>query len=659
MKTISFGEMRCALNIKEVAKLAGVSTSTVSKVINGKDDSIRGETRQRVLEIVKNCGYTPYSGVKSIPKRSFLLGLLVPEGAVEEAFLSGVLTMAEENGYQIIVSLYRNGAEEAAQMSALCAKKVDGVLWQRSFAGDGAARLQDAGIPVLTCDGLDTRQGCKMDEELLACAAAGIVLGLGHVRVACLTGPDDSPQRQDFCTGYRRAFFERKAAYDGRWIMKWDGGRVLSDLISWGVTAVVCYDEFIAADLYRQAKVSRIAIPEELSVVAVAQEQGRGAPDGMIPPLTAVERPSRELGARVCEALVRRIEKREAAPDGTMIAFPHPKVRPGNSVARPPGARGKKIVVVGSLNADTLVDLARLPSAGETMISESWRQFPGGKGANQAAAAAKLGGDVSLIGCVGRDHDAVMLFHTLAECGVHLQGVRSDDAESTGKAFICVREDGESSIVVHAGANGRLSLEDVRSNEDAFRGASFCLLQTESPAPVVTCAARYAARHGVRVILKPSAVRRISGGLLRDTSILLPNERELSALVPGDANPLEDHMIEEKARVLLERGVKTVVVTLGPRGCCLCTRDRCAWFSALDCPAADTTGAADAFAAALAVSLCEREDLDMAIRLAVVAAGLSTRKAGAQSALADRAELEGQIQRALRISVRETRGGRA
>jgi len=296
------------------------------------------------------------------------------------------------------------------------------------------------------------------------------------------------------------------------------------------------------------------------------------------------------------------------------------------------------VAVVGSLNMDLVARAARIPQPGETVIGGEFRNVPGGKGANQAVAAARLGAQVSMVGRVGRDAFAGPLLDSLAADGIDHTFVIQDPHAATGVALIVVDDAGENSIVVASGANMRLSPTDVDAAETAIAGADALLLQLESPLETVTRAAELARAHGVTVILNPAPARPLPVELLALVDVLIPNESE-TALLTG--MPVGDQAeAEAAAGALRTMGVGTVILTLGQRGALLAREGETVMCPAFDVTPVDTTAAGDAFVGGFAVALAEGRTLSEATRWGNGAGALATTKLGAQPSLPTRQELE-------------------
>jgi len=300
-----------------------------------------------------------------------------------------------------------------------------------------------------------------------------------------------------------------------------------------------------------------------------------------------------------------------------------------------------KIVVVGSLNMDLVACAARIPVAGETLTGHTFFDDPGGKGANQAYAAARLGGRVAMLGRVGSDDYGRRMRANLEQAGCDVRGVLALPDCTSGIAVIFVADNGQNSIIIMPGANGRFSPEEVEGAEDHFKGAAIVLLQLENPLPTVMAATRAACRAGARVILDPAPAQKLPDELLHLVHVLTPNETEaaiLAGLAPGRLDPPHAMAI---AHSLQERGASTVIVKLGEQGCVLAGQGAARHLPAPRVEAVDTTAAGDVFNAGLAVALSEGADLLRACEFANRAAAVSVTRRGTHAAAPTREEVGG------------------
>lgn len=308
-----------------------------------------------------------------------------------------------------------------------------------------------------------------------------------------------------------------------------------------------------------------------------------------------------------------------------------------------PRKKPYSVVVVGSSNTDMILRVARVPRPGETLLGGEFSTAPGGKGANQAVAAARAGGRVALVARLGRDALGEAALEGFRREGLGLAHVVRDGAGPSGVALIFVGADGENSIGVAGGANKRLSPADVAAAGGLISRARVLLLQLETPLETVAAAARIARKAGVEVILNPAPARPLPGALLRNVSLLTPNETEASVLAGCRVGGVPS--AAKAARILLARGVRTVIVTLGAKGALVATRDGARLIPGFKVRAVDTTAAGDVFNGALAVRLAEGCLLPDAVRFAHAAAAISVTRRGAQPSIPTRAEINARLRR--------------
>jgi ribokinase len=304
-----------------------------------------------------------------------------------------------------------------------------------------------------------------------------------------------------------------------------------------------------------------------------------------------------------------------------------------------PAAAARRVLVVGSANVDFTVAASRLPGVGETVSGGTLLVNHGGKGANQAVAARRLGAEVRFVACVGDDASGRDIRAALQAEGIAVDGVAVTAEAATGTALIVVDGQGRNQIVVAPGANWRLSVEHVRSRIEDFDWARVVMCQLETPLDTLALALSEARRRGLVTVLNPAPVREgISDDVWRLVDYLTPNEGEaerLSGVAVRDAQSAA-----AAGRVLRGRGIGTVIVTLGAQGSLACTAQADIAVPAFAVTAVDTTAAGDAFNGALGAALAARRALPDALRFASAAAALACTRRGAQPSLPTAAEVE-------------------
>jgi len=298
----------------------------------------------------------------------------------------------------------------------------------------------------------------------------------------------------------------------------------------------------------------------------------------------------------------------------------------------------KRILVLGNSNVDFVFRIPRFHDPGETILAESLGIFFGGKGANQAITAKRLGGNVQFITKVGNDHYGKAYRHHLIKSGLNRKLILEDKKLPTGTAVIELTTKGENRIIAFLGANGSLSVNDLRRMEQHWGGVGVFVTQLEIPLETVDRGLRTAKDQGAVILLNPSPPIPLASYILSTVDFIVPNEVEAQLLT--GIKWKGDREIRKMANRLLDMGAKNVIITLGPKGLFFKNRNEELWMKAFRVNVVDTTAAGDAFLGGLATSLSENKPIQEALKFANGAGALATTKLGAQPSLPSRRELE-------------------
>ena len=290
----------------------------------------------------------------------------------------------------------------------------------------------------------------------------------------------------------------------------------------------------------------------------------------------------------------------------------------------------KKICVIGSLNMDLVVNVDEMPKKGQTLIGSSFKEVPGGKGANQAVAIARLGGDINMIGKVGSDSFGKTLIEQLKNDNVDTEYVQIENCAS-GVAMITVDKNAENSIVVAPGANFKVLEEDIDKCIDGIKKSDIVVLQLETPLNTIKYALEKSKELGKYTILNPAPAVKLGDEIIRNVDLLTPNETELEIL-SGVKIETEDD-IKKAAHVMIEKGVKELIVTLGSKGSLYINEETMNFKKSYKVEAIDTTAAGDSYTGALAVAFSKNESIEEAMDFASKVGALSVMKEGAQTSL--------------------------
>lgn len=301
-----------------------------------------------------------------------------------------------------------------------------------------------------------------------------------------------------------------------------------------------------------------------------------------------------------------------------------------------------KLAVLGSINADHILNLTHFPRPGETVIGKQYQVAFGGKGANQAVAAGRSGADIVFIACVGEDDIGERIRQQLVNDRIDVSPVEAVAGDSTGVALIFVNGEGENTIGIHAGANAALTPARVEQHQQVIADAAALLMQLESPLESVLAAAKIAHQHQTQVILNPAPATELPDELLSLVDMITPNETEAQILTGVAVNSDED--AARAAAVLHDKGIRTVLITLGSRGVWLSEQGKGQRIPGFRVEAVDTIAAGDTFNGALITALIEQRPMAEAVRFAHAAAAIAVTRRGAQPSVPWRDEIDSFLQ---------------
>ncbi|MEH2922099.1 ribokinase [Samsonia erythrinae] len=297
-----------------------------------------------------------------------------------------------------------------------------------------------------------------------------------------------------------------------------------------------------------------------------------------------------------------------------------------------------KLVVLGSINADHILNLEQFPRPGETVIGKQYSVAFGGKGANQAVAAGRSGADIAFIACVGEDDIGTRICQQLSKDHIDVSAVEAISGETTGVALIFVNAEAENMIAINAGANAAVTPDYLHRHQQYIIDASALLMQLESPLETVITAAKLAHEHQTKVILNPAPARELPDELLSLVDMITPNETEAQFLTGITVETEED--ASRAAQVLHDKGIETVLITLGSRGVWLSENGQGQRIAGYRVKAVDTIAAGDTFNGALVTALLENKPMSSAVKFAHAAAAIAVTRRGAQPSVPWREEID-------------------
>ena len=636
------------VTIKDIAALAGVSKTTVSKVLNNKDEKISNATRQKVLDIVKQKNYIPNKMAQSlVTKKTKTIGVIIPD--IRNPFFTdivrGIEDKAFKEGYNIILCNTDECEEkEVKAINTLIEKMVDGIIFAPSSKGD--SNLSDYnGLtkPIVLVDKKLNIKNLKgivtLDNKEGTYLATNLLVENNHKKILYLSGPLKNKISKDRLKGYKKALKKAGIKYDeslvlkGEYSLEW-GYEIIKKLKYINFTAICAGNDLIAIGAIKALKERNIRVPKDVSVVGFDDIETSSI---INPQLTTIKQNSYSMGYESANILIKNLEKKSFNNIEKITFKPELIIRDSTAKKVYRRLTMKKICVVGSLNMDLVVNVETMPKKGQTLIGGDFKEVPGGKGANQAVAMARLGADVSMIGKVGTDGFGQTLLEALKNDNVNTSYIYKEEGPS-GVATITVDKNAENSIVVAPGANFALGKEDIDKNIEAIKSSDIVVVQLETPLETINYTLKKAKELGKYTILNPAPAVNLDDSIIKNVDLLTPNETELEILSGVSINCEDD--ILKASKIMIEKGVKELIVTLGSKGSLYINKEKNMFKKSYKVEAIDTTAAGDSYTGALAVAFSKGKNIEEAMDFASKVGALCVTKEGAQSSLPTIDEVE-------------------
>lgn len=618
------------MNITEIAKLANVSVSTVSKVMNNRDDSISAATREKVLRLAKEHNYTPYSSLVASVKKSFTISVILKDTNYYPALLDGILKSAASSGYSVSLVKLSGETDEEKALSLAHTNGSSAVLLEHN--GNVSPKLKEAleeqEVPVLLFSPF-SNDSSGINISILSARLTELLIEMGHRDILCMAGEEDRFARS-FFSGYAESLLRHGMPYRSHRSQEITP-EILRKISTKSLSAVICPDYSTSLTVHELLTKQNFSIPETVSLVSL---YGGNETRHLGKAISAIRIPFYEFGEFVCSKLIRTLEKSKKKFDETKFLLPELPLTHHASVDRPFSKSDKKILVLGSLNIDTYLQFDRLPETSSLMKTEHSSIYPGGKATNMAVGVAKLGHSVEILGAVGNDATSYMIFNSLRDHHIEHRNLLRFSDVGTGKCYTFTDKNGGSLVSLFSGANERFSAELLKKAEASFSNVSYCLISTEIPPDTALEACLLAHRYGAKTVLKPSALSPLSPSLIKEADLFVPNLSELQRMFPKTTGT------EEMLDRLIELGAKEVILTLDSEGCLYKTKDSLTSFQAADFPLVDGTGGSDAFISTLVSCLLYGYEMESSIKAANYAAGHVISKEGVVPSLIDKKTLD-------------------
>ncbi len=628
------------MTIKDIAVAAGVSVSTVSKIINQKDSGISEDTRRRVLKIIEESNYIPYAGVRGkLLAKNNLIALVVPSLAdpFYSLFAEYAQYYAHLEGYPLIIHSYAGNSEnEAFILSQLSESYFSGLL---SFprAEKNIDFLSSDACNIANVVLLDSLSGSKhfpvFTRDFSAAAELGTAYLLKHEhrRIAFVLSSDTHPMiRNKMIASYKAAFAAVGLSFDEQLIILSSESLdyILSGFIDSGIDAIICQTSSLVTSALRILNRKLYKVPDDVSVLCLEDSP---VLEQFYPSITAVRSDYEELARLAVDSIILKMSGSRVPL--TTTSLPVSLIRRSSVLRR--SNTEQKIVVAGALSMYVTVTSEHVPKLGEITFASSQRNLLGGKGANIAVGVNSFGADAFMIGKLGNDVYGKQLLEWLVNHHVDVRGVTFSPDNPSGTAFISIQEDGQASAVVNPGANADVTPQYIEENRDVFNDARFCIVQLGIHLHSAEKICRICREMNVKVLLKPSSGQFLSPEVLDRLFLLVMNQEEAAHILPDIADTAE------QAKYFISCGVENVIITLGEKGSVYATDKEIKEYPPADFPAVDTVGAGDVFISCLAVQLLKGFDWDRAIRIATIAASYSVSQEGTSNNYIDPDLLEG------------------
>lgn len=625
-------------SIKKVAEIAGVSPSTVSRVMNGTA-KVDEKKRQRVLDAIEEIGFRPNELARALLKKtSKIIGVIVPN--IENPFFSELAKAIEEeaycNGYKILLcNSNDNTDKEKINIQMLNQINADGIIIMTNSELVTNNVLNECKIPIVMVDrklpGGDEIANIQSDNYKGGRIATEHLINCGCKNLVCIRNKleyDSGKQRykgyRDICKQYGIEEQYVDCKYDYEEGLK--AARILIEKYP-DVDGIIACNDIVAISTYKVLTEAGYRVPDSVQIIGFDNIRFSSI---FTPGITTIHQPIKDMGTLAVQIIMKNIKKEVFNKENI---FDVKLIERQTTIWR--GANKMKFAVVGSINMDMTVTAGRIPLKGETIQGDTISYIPGGKGANQAVAIAKLGEDVTMFGCVGGDSNGQRMLENLKNVGVDTKYIKVLKDVPTGIAMITVAED-DNTIVVVPGANGKVDKAYIDSIKDVLETYDMVVLQHEIPLETVHYIIEFCAKKNIPVVLNPAPAARVPMDIIEKVTYLTPNEHE-ATIIFGDSQTKEES---------LKKYPEKLVITQGSKGVSTCLKSgEILTIPSRSTHVVDTTGAGDTLNGAFSVEICNGSDIKNALVFANTAASLSIEKFGAQAGMPTREEVNKEIGR--------------
>jgi ribokinase len=616
------------MNIRDIAKLANVSSSTVSKILNNKASDINQDTINRVLKIVKEYNYSPNANYKNNGK-TFVIGILLKRIEYTNLLLSGVINILQNNGYSLMIFHSHNNPEiERKNILKISNHNIDALIWQPATKNieENESILQNANIKTIIIDSdIENRETFCIDFERLGYLSCLELIKKDHKDIKCLL-KHNSYRSEKVLKGFKNCLFDNQVPYKSDMIV-YEDNITLPNIFNQSPSAIVSSHYMNTAKLYEYLEKMQLKIPRDLSIITLRNDiRGKS----IYPIVSYIKIPYYEFGEYIAQIIVNICEQK--SNENLNFHYDH-DINSSATITHPKINKNSNVVVVGSINVDIYLHADNLPSKNETNVSVDTTMTLGGKGFNQTVGMKKFHKKPTLIGKIGRDNYSNFVYDNLDKYSIEPDCISVSNEVETGKAYINVASNGDSYISLTKGANYTLTSEDIYEHEHIFENSSYCLVQSEISMSAVYATLKLANFYGVKTIFKPSTIKSFDADYYKYIDFFIPNRDEAKRLSNKSG-------VEDVSNYFIEKGVKNLIITLDKDGCYFKNKNISKTYKAIKNTVVDTTGASDSFICGFCANMMENNNIDDSINYALNAAYFCVSRFGVIEAMIDKESLD-------------------
>lgn len=620
------------MNIKDIARLSKVSASTVSKIVNSKDDSISSETRERVLSVIRQYHYTPYAKISSQSK-TWHIAVILRSSISFDTTLDGIIQTAQQSGYGTVVfNSYSNIEQESKNISALSKHKIDGVIWE-PVSKESFNKLKgiEHEIPWLTIGSIGGDESLLLPYSDAAYKLTEQLISHGHTSIGCLM--TDGRRTKDFLNGFKSCLFDHHLDFDESRIFFDLNDKLVEKISDHSITALVSSHYRKALEFQQLMTSLNRSIPEDVSLVSIKNDTNKQPILAKNSEISTYTIRNADFGSYLCSKLIDEIEKRHESKTSFVQEFHLDNTR---TIGSPSQLRKQKITIIGSINLDTCLSVQNLPSKNESINVQTSKTYPNGSAINQAIAVSNLGQRVTLIGNVGYDLDADKIYKTLSQWAIDSSGVIRKHESHTGKAYTLVDACGDSITSVISGANSTLNQSNIQDRANLFENTAYCIIQSDIPVDAIISACKIAKKAGAKIIFNHVSSENIPKEIIDKIDILFTN-------IDSKSTDRIEEIAKEKSSSFINKGVKTVIINMLHKGYLLSDYKEEKIVKSNEPNIEKYSNCSDAFVSALAAYMLYGYTTNQAAEIAAYAANYSNSREEITPSFIDKYTLETSI----------------